>query len=152
MKLKRDEFKAMLKECILELVNEGKIFHGSPASGMSRAQQSAESKDSINENSRAQASSATPNSRLNEAVQMTARQVGKGDPKRVSMFESIIADTARTTLQKQLSSQMSGGEMMEGAVLPEERAFDAAQLGAFAAKDRWATLAFGNKSKTNSGG
>lgn len=94
----------------------------------------------------------TPNTRLNEAVKLTANLVAKGDPKRASMFEGIIADTARTTLQKQLAAGVSGGgALTEGAVLPEEKAFDTAQLGAFAAKDRWAVLAFGGKGKIGSG-
>lgn len=138
MKLARDEFKAMLKECILELVQEGKIFQGvvAPASPSSSGAESASTQ-----------SGGTSNNKLNEAVQLTARMVAKGDPRKASLYESIIADTARTTLQKQLSAQMTGGgELNEGAVLPEEKAFDQAQLGAFAAKDRWALLAFGGKS------
>lgn len=137
MKLKRDEFKAMLKECILELVQEGKIFQGgtTPTSSPGSA---------VSEQAGNQGSS-TGNNKLNEAVQLTARMVAKGDPKKASLYESIIADTARTTLQKQLSAQMTGGELNEGALLPEEKAFDQAQLGAFAAKDRWALVAFGGK-------
>jgi len=148
MKLKRDEFKALLKECILELAQEGKIFQNT---GFSEAaeQRARMSSPEIEENRL----DVTPNSRLNEAVQRTAMMVAKGDHQKASMFEKIIADTARTTLQKQLSAQMTGaGNLMEGAVLPEEKAFDNAQLGVFAAKDRWAILAFGGKGKTGTNG
>ena len=143
MKLKRDEFKAMLKECILELAQEGKIFqsNGSP--------------QALNEVSKNEGSNqdSSPNSRLSEAVRMTAYQLSKGNPKTASMYESIVADTARTTLQKQLNSQVSGnGELVNEATLPEEKAYDSAQLGLFAANTRWAQLALGNKGKTSNKG
>lgn len=153
MKLKRDEFKSMLKECILELVQEGKIFQGTATPTM--APGVGEQQVRVpNPQGEANRLGVTPNSRLNEAVKVATQLVSKGDPGKTSLFQGIIADTARTTLQKQLSAQMTGGggEIMEGAVLPEERAFDQSQLGAFAAKDRWAMLAFGGKGKIGSGG
>lgn len=86
------------------------------------------------------------NNRLNDAVRVTTHLVAGGDPAKAKMFENLIADTAKTTLQKQLSAQL-GGAAGEGAVLPEEKEFDNQQLGMFAAKERWADLAFGNKGK-----
>lgn len=148
MKLKRDEFKTMLKECILELVQEGKIFQGGqqpgvrtvPSSKLNEVVESLESND------------VTPNTRLNEAVRLTTHLVTKGDPKKAALFQNIIADTAKTTLQKQLANQMTGGgALMEGAVLPEEKAFDQAQLGLFAANERWAQLAFAGTNKNSNG-
>jgi hypothetical protein len=147
MKLKRDEFKAMLKECILELVQEGKIFQNTAPAAPQRIPAGG-APQMIGEGD----GDITPNTRLNEAVKMTANAIAKGDPKKASMFESLIADTARTTLQKQLSAQMTGaGDLMGGAALPEERAFDQAQIGMFAANNRWAQLAFGNKAKNGQG-
>lgn len=150
MKLKRDEFKVMLKECILELVQEGKIFQGTMSSAQ-RPQQ-VPGVGSINEVA-AGGGDLTPNTRLSEAVRITAHMVSKGDPAKASLFESIIADTARTTLQKQLADQMqgSGGLMAGGGALPEEREFDKQQLGMFAASNRWAAMALGNKAKNSSG-
>lgn len=147
MKLKRDEFKAMLKECILELVQEGKIFQGNqpttsrtvPSTKLNQVSEFGE-QDGV-----------TPNTRLNEAVRMTTQLISKGDPKKAALYQSIIADTAKTTLQKQLASQMTGGALMEGATLPEEREFDQAQLGMFAANQRWAQLAFAGKNKNSNG-
>lgn len=138
----------MLKECILELVQEGKIFQGNqqptmrsvPASKLNEVVDSLESNE------------VTPNTRLNEAVRLTTHLVTKGDPKKAALFQNIIADTAKTTLQKQLANQMSGGgALMEGAVLPEEKAFDQAQLGLFAANERWAQLAFAGTNKNPNG-
>jgi hypothetical protein len=148
MKLKRDEFKAMLKECILELVQEGKIFQGNQG-GLGKPSQPSK----LNEVAElGDQDGITPNTRLNEAVKMTTHLVSKGDPKKAALYQSIIADTAKTTLQKQLANQMSGGgALMEGAVLPEEREIDQAQLGMFAANQRWAQLAFGGKNKSSNG-
>lgn len=149
MKLKRDEFKAMLKECILELVQEGRIFQGSAQAPSRPAQPSSNSK--LNEVTElGDSDGMTPNTRLNEAVRVTTHLISKGDPKKAALYQNIIADTARTTLQKQLANQMSGGGvLMESAVLPEEREVDQAQLGMFAANQRWATLAFGGKNKSS---
>lgn len=146
MKLKRDEFKTMLKECILELVQEGKIFQ---SGGLQTAPRSSVSANKLNEVTElGDADGITPNTRLNEAVRVTTALVTKGDPKKAALYQNIIADTARTTLQKQLANQMTGGgALMEGAVLPEERELDQAQLGMFAANQRWAQLAFGGKAK-----
>ena len=140
MKLKRDEFKTLLKECILELVQEGKIFQNHNSSG-------SESKEM------AETTAAPTNNKLNEAVRITTQLITKGDPKSAALFESIIADTAKTTLQRQLSAQMSGGAdlMGAGAVGPEDRDFDKAQLNMFEANSRWAQLAFGNNTKSNNG-
>lgn len=150
MKLKRDEFKAMLKECILELVQEGRIFQG--GQGVSRPVQPGTAQaGKLNEVAVLDEDGVTPNTRLNEAVRVTTHLITKGDPKKMAMYQNIIADTAKTTLQKQLANQMSGGGvLMEGAVLPEEREIDQAQLGMFAANQRWAHLALGGKNKTPS--
>lgn len=149
MKLKRDEFKSMLKECILELVQEGKLFQGAlpSASGQQVSGQMGE-----------QASEGTPNQQFlnevnNTAAQM-ARGIAKGDAKKNSMYQSIIADTARTTLQAQRAAEfgLNGDAMMtESMMTPEDKAFDNAQLGVFQAKSRWAQLAFGNKAKNPNG-
>lgn len=149
MKLKRDEFKAMLKECILELVQEGKIFQG-VSSAPTRPVAPTTKLNEVTE--LGELDGVTPNTRLNEAVRMTTQLISKGDPKKAALYQGIIADTAKTTLQKQLASQMTGGgTLMEGAVLPEEREFDQAQLGMFAANERWAQLAFAGKNKNPNG-
>lgn len=151
MKLKRDEFKVMLKECILELVQEGKIFQGNAGFSAQRPQQGGSPMGAVPVVE--DAGEVTPNTRLNEAVRLTTQLISKGDPKKASMFESIIADTARTTLQHQLRDQMTGGGGLvgDGTVLQEDREFDNQQLGMFAASNRWAALALGHKAKNQSG-
>lgn len=141
MKLNRSELKSIIKECLLELAQEGKLSFASEVGN-------------LNEIKNPQAGSANMagvgNARLQSAVELTTRLIASNDPKKAAMYESIIADTARTTLQKQLAAGTSGaGILTEAAVSPEERQFDQAQLGQFEAKDRWALLAFASKSKSS---
>jgi hypothetical protein len=138
MKLKRDEFKAMLKECILELVQEGKIFQGAPVTKGSQSREETSGSDG-----------SPVNNQLNEAIRITTHSIAPNDPKKAAMYQSIIADTARTTLQKQLAVDLGGGGLLENTAQPEEREFDKAQLGMFAANNRWAQVAFGKKTKNN---
>lgn len=146
MKIGKEQLKSLLKECILELVQEGKLNSIAPVSAKKSSSKLNEVAESV------QQTEVTPNTRLNEAVKLTTQLVSKGDSKKAALFEKIIQDTAQTTLQKQLASQMTGGgALMEGAVLPEERELDTAQLGMFAANKRWAQLAFGGKTKNSNG-
>jgi len=138
MKLKRDEFKAMLKECILELVQEGKIFQNAQPSNQGNLNE-------VSQGSRQDYD--IPNKNLTESVRIATHMVSKGDPKKKALYESIFNDTARTTLQKQLASEMGGAGLMESSIMPEEREFDQAQLGIFAANQRWAQLAFAGENK-----
>lgn len=126
MKLTKKEFKDLLKECILELAQEGKIFQGT----MQGQNPIAEEKST--------------NGVLTEAIDITTRMVTKGDPSKAALFKSIIEDTARTTLQKQLQHDLKGGDgLMSEVATPEDKEFDQAQIGMFAASNRWAQVAFG---------
>ncbi|TXH11466.1 MAG: hypothetical protein E6R04_02450 [Spirochaetes bacterium] len=139
MKLNRSELKSIIKECLLELAQEGKLSFASNELN--------EIKNPVG----AQTSSGgITNSRLQSAIEATTRAVSGGNAGKKAMFESIIADTARTTLQKQLAAAHTGaGTLVEAAVSPEERHFDQTQLGQFEAKDRWALLAFAGKPKSS---
>lgn len=128
----------------MELVQEGKLFQGNAMSG----------RGNLNEQQYADSEEDMANERLNEAVKTTAHQIAKGDSKQALLFERIIADTARTTLQKQLAAGFTPGGGLGMGGLPatqEERAFDNAQLGVFQAKNRWAELAFGGRTKSGNG-
>lgn len=149
--MKKSEFKQMLKECIAEMVAEGKIsMNGEDTSSSSPALQeqvqvgkkhSSEGNPTITGTK----GNVTANSRLNEAVANTVSQIAHGDPKKAKLYESVIMDTARTTLQKKLQAENGQvGMMSEGAATPDEKEFDKAQLGVFAASNRWAGVAFGN--------
>lgn len=135
----------MLKECIVELVEEGKIFQGMGASH-EQPLPGQEVTDTV-------PATATSNPQLNESIKLTSRLIAGKDTSKTAMFEAIVADTARTTLQKQLSAQptgygggdSSGAGLSTAFVTPQERDQDKKQLDVFAAKDRWAQVAFGGK-------
>jgi hypothetical protein len=154
MKLKRDEFKTLLKECILELVQEGKLFqqqvnnNNHTQSMNSGIASLPESSGGNNSNGGSEySSSVTPNTRLNEAVKITANILSKGDKRAASMFEALAADTAMNTLQKQLSHEMGMGGMDLGMpATPEEKYIDQTQMDLFEANQKWAQIAFGRKS------
>jgi hypothetical protein len=171
MKLSKSEFKEMLKEALVELIEDGEI--SLPESSLSSNPQesqsfNSDSRRSLRERLReriagegdssmmgeddefSQPQNYQENKRLSDAVRMTALSVAKGDSSRSKVLESVFMDTARTTLQKQLNSEMGmgvgGGS---GPATPEERIQDQRQLNAFEAKSRWAHLAFGgSKGKT----
>lgn len=141
MKLNRSELKSIIKECLLELAQEGKLSFASQPGNLNEIKNSATGSEPQQPEMKQS---------LRDAVSLATRFVAGGDVKKASMYEGIFADTARTTLQKQLAATTSGaGVLVESAVTPEERTFDQAQLGQFEAKDRWALLAFAGKPKSS---
>jgi hypothetical protein len=89
-----------------------------------------------------------PNQRLQELARTTAQNASGGNPKHAKMMESIFADTAMTTLQKQLANGDGGGN---GVYVGEEYTQETQQadladlqaLGGGAPQGHWAALAFG---------
>ncbi len=137
MKLNRLELKSIIKECLLELAEEGKLPFVS---------------ENLNEikDPKTTSEGSVSNPRLQTAIESTTRAIAGGNASKKAIFEAIIADTARTTLQKQLAAAHTGaGTLVESAVSSEERHFDQTQLGQFEAKDRWALLAFAGKPKSS---
>ena len=154
MKLTKSEFKEMLKECIVELLTEGKLSAGQLA-GDSQHQQQGMRPTFAQHQQQESPEGYTANTRLNEAVRATAMAVAKGDPKQSKMFESVFQDTAMTTLQVKLQADkvLSGGGGYGGLpATPQEKESDTVQLNSFANKSRWATLAFGGSNGKLPGG
>ena len=163
-KLSRTVLKSVVKECLVEILNEGILNEegtsrsmisesrprksSSSLSGVARSSSSRDSShqrpalDSVSYNS-------NENITINEKFEKNIDNVVKNltsDP----VLSSIFQDTARTTLQEQRSSSDSGN-----SPVPHERAMltqgdTAAKVAAssdpmemFAgASDRWASLAF----------
>lgn len=153
MKLTKSEFKEMLKECIVELLTEGKLSAGQLA-GEPHQQQGSRATFAQHQQEQ-QDNGYTANTRLNEAVRATAMAVAKGDPRQSKMFESVFQDTAMTTLQEKLQADkvLAGGGGYAGMpATPQQKESDEAQLNSFAAKGRWANLAFGGSNGKLPGG
>lgn len=144
MKLNRNDLKKILKECILELAQEGKIFQANSQILSEVANREIKFQDVV----APQANPVTTieNNKLAEAVAITSRMISKSDPKSLSLYSNIIADTARTTLQKQLANETGGSPMANESYLSEEdKMVDAESINVFQAKDRWAAIAFAKK-------
>lgn len=139
MKFKPEEFKAMLKECILELYQEGKIGNGAGVFPQSHH-------PTLNTNE--EEPTLNP---FTEVAKTTAAQLSKGNSKTRTLYENIFADTAKNA---RLMSQVRGnGASMDQGFLggspatAQERVQDQAQLKAIPGSDRWAQIALGNKTR-----
>ncbi len=81
MKIGRNEFKALLKECLQELIQDGALNHMFQTPSMPQGQVMQQ----------------------NPMVSLAARQVGK-NPHEVQMMETLFADTAANAMQIQASA------------------------------------------------
>lgn len=91
-----------------------------------------------------------PNARLQELARTVAQNSSGGNQKHAKMMESIFADTAMTTLQKQLGAGDGGGHgvYVGETYTAEAEHADVMELQALgAASGHWANLAFGKYNK-----
>lgn len=153
MKMSKQQFKTLMKECLSELINEGAFDK--------KLEQISESKNVLNPQSTMPTGYYQPNTStvpgINPMILETVRNVTSGggsmtDPKRRSMFESILIDTAMTTLQNQIANgdgQGASGLYNNVPVSKEAVAQDDAQLAAMAGGNpsRWAAAAFGGRAQ-----
>lgn len=173
MKLNRMQFKKILKECIKELIDEGafnKVVKENfqPGSFESYSNPSRPVANDLVGNQIAPApdepspvqhfssmGQGSPNDRLREVARMTALYSTNGDQKQAKVMESIFADTAMTTLQNQMGSEMSAGGGANGMYVGEANSkeneqIDQAQIQALNGgrpMNHWAALAFGKYDK-----
>lgn len=142
--MKRHELKALIKECLVELLNEGlgntigrSNVQNNPFSGMS---------ESINKksNKRFDPKLDTPVAPTT-ALKAAVKEVAGGN----SVLESILADTAKNTLTKTVNSEKgftsNSPDYMTRVVnesAPEE-------LFGEDAASRWASLAFNGTNKSS---
>lgn len=152
MKMSRDQLKALIKECLLELLSEGlgdvarlparpePIPPKIPIVGMSEQRLRRRVKQDYDPRLDTPIGNRTPTMALKDAIK---REAG-GNP----IMESIFADTARTTLPSQLAAGDSGGT--GGGVAPigpaqkEKFAGTPEQVFGEETASRWADLAFMN--------
>lgn len=147
MKMSRDQLKALVKECLLELLSEGlgdvarlpaRQAPRAPIAGVSEQRSRARPRQDYDPRLDTPIGSRTPTSALKDAIK---REAG-GNP----IMESIFADTARTTLPSQLAAGDTGG--MGGGVAPtgpaQEEKFNGTPEQVFGEEtaSRWADLAF----------
>ena len=155
MKLNKNQFKKILKECILELVKEGAfdkvISESLHSSNHVQSRSGVDLRENTNQAQPLGLGQMTPNQRLKEVARMTAMGAANGDKKQAEMLASIFEDTAMTTLQSQLNEGGGGGAMsLEENNMPAITEHEQAQLellsGGHGMK-HWAALAFGTAGK-----
>ena len=139
MKMSREQLKAIVKECLLEILSEG-LGDATPIAAVSRRPQIAGIAEQRRRNQKQDfdprldtpINGRSPTSALKEAIK---REAG-GNP----IMESIFADTARTTLQ----SQLAAGDGGAGGGTTQQEQFQGAPEEVFGEEvaSRWANLAF----------
>ena len=161
MKLDKDLLKSIVKECLVEILAEGIVNTQAPVSSKKRSLS-----ESINNSPRREnlsgrhasnqsqqqrrnyldnisyGNSSEKNSRHDNAVSRITKSITKD-----AVMQDILADTARTTLQEQVSGEPSRGAAPAMATRPADKAAEIVsnnepeQIFGESAKN-WATLAF----------
>ena len=123
MKVSRNQLKGIVKECLMEILAEG-LLHDEPRPTQGRK---VKKQAPMVESKKDQFSS---------AVKSTVSSLTND-----SIMSGILEDTARTTLQEQMSAEKSPRSAMASAAKVED------DLGGLFGEsaDRWANLAFADK-------
>lgn len=146
MKIQKNEFKAIIKECLKELINEGAL--NPILSGLLSEQSSG---DVFKDQQQIPVN--------NQLIKAVAMQTAGGNPKQAEIMEQIFADTAVNSLPYHMRNEMPGSganiaSLSEGMVTPSysQNTFtpprnplpprELTQQQPVTAASRWANLAF----------
>ena len=141
MKMNREELKSLIKECIVEVLTEG--LGSAPAQRQSvqmEGRRGGTAKVPVQQRSSKQRFD--PRLDTPVALKDIIKKEAGGNP----LMESIFSDTARTTLQEQLSAERSpGGGGGAGSRISQQEQFhgDPEEVFGEEAASKWASLAFG---------
>ena len=136
MKIQKSQLKAIIKECLVEILAEG---IGQDSINEARSMPKARPRPS---SVSTRSNERVPTPALMSAVKETAR----GN----SVMESILADTARTTLQEQMAGEGPGGSPGAGQHQVNEDLSEAFGIDSAGEDGRWADLAFSSKGAASS--
>lgn len=143
--MKRHELKALIKECLVELLNEGlgntigrSNVQNNPFSGMSES--TAPRKPGKRFDPKLDTPVA-PTSALKAAV----KEVAGGN----SVLESILADTAKNTLSKTVNSEKGFSSNSPDYMTRVVNESEPEELFGEDAASRWASLAFNGTNKSS---
>lgn len=138
--MKRDEFKALIKECLVEIFSENSTKY---VTEQRQTRPSQQQRRSITHSKNKQF-----DPRLDTKINSSAiKHAAGGDP----MMESLLADTAKTTLQEQLANGdgMSPypAEGSSGKKISQQEQFNGTPEQVFGedTSSKWAALAFANE-------
>ena len=154
MKIQKTEFKAIIKECLKELVAEGALDHmvtGMVTERASTIQQQAMMQD--------------------PRIVATAYQTAGGNPQQAALMQQIFADTALNTLPQHMRNEVPGagmgvnlnmineqpmpsstGYLPQRNPLPPRDAMSLQQQQGGSPASRWANLAFNSPISNRPGG
>jgi len=134
-KLTKNQLKSIVKECLVELLAEGL---SSSADVMVEARQTRPSRKAAATSKRSKNHPAVDDNKFNEAATQRAASI-TSDP----VMQSILADTARTTLQEQAGADRGRHVNMQESIEPEKNIEDDPVFAEGA--QNWAALAFTDK-------
>lgn len=139
MKMTKDDLKAMIKECIVEVLNEG--LGGASSSSI---QAESHRDRSPKPQQRTQARRFDPRLDTPVALKEAIKKEAAGNP----LMESIFSDTARTTMQEQASyGDSEGGQGRPGITQQEQFRGSPEEVFGDEISSNWAALAFGTSAK-----
>lgn len=157
MKISKSEFRAMIKECIRELVQEG-AFNSVITESVGGGRMPIAAQDMIQAPVASYASPPPPtvhNPMLSNAIQMATSLITRARPEQAALYSQILEDTSRTTLQKMIGQENEHRQGLGGLALPEEQAAITKQdskglealaaIGAGGDMQRWAQVAMGGR-------
>jgi hypothetical protein len=138
MKVTREFLKGLIKECLVEILRDGISESAAPLAEAARRPVQQQQRQASRQNTQQQRPQQQP--RMNNPLAMAVKQSAGGN----AVMESILADTAMTTLQQQIQADgMSRPNVPAAAYAADEP--DIAALQEAANKDGdspWAALAF----------
>lgn len=163
MKLTKSDLKAILKECLLELIQEG-VLDSKPILKKNNAADLKEEKSLFKNQIEARRlaqmiaggdsddiqgmmRSTSQVAPINEArVNNLALEMAKGDKSKANLYAAIFADTAANTLPQQIVNDVNSGGM-PGMSMTESVSSQEIDSMANGDAQRWAKIAFAGKKK-----
>ena len=136
MKLTKSSLKALIKECLVEVLQEG-IDLSSPEPRVATSRNTGLRESRSKRKTTRRAKSPLDNIKFDNAVKETAKSF-TDDP----VMQSIFSDTAKTTLQEQLNASRSTPHVPAGADSATLKAAASDPLELFGGSNNWAALAF----------
>lgn len=159
MKMTKRDLKVMMKECLVELIQEGAFnivaIQQSPSAPMLQREHQQQMPSSMMANpqimnmmGRRQPQQQQSNNEVanfaRQAAAQYAAQMGSTDPAQMNMYASIFEDTIQNTMANQAMSTESfeGKEMINEAYGANEVKQEVKNLQAVGDVSRWAKIAF----------
>jgi hypothetical protein len=159
-KISKRVLKSVVKDCLVEILQEGLMGSHSPdSSRLSNSDQiSALNEHKTRSSTKNRAQSSTPRRTGLDNIsyysqEQTSRQIDESKIKAVSqsltsdpVMSSIFEDTARTTLQEQYQAERAGPAHSQGDAASRKAAVSNPDELFGESADKWAALAFSDKS------